>query len=62
MGFFLGKAQAMNEQESLKEYIDNTIKNGGEIRIINVEEEFSELELDNKKDILSMQMKEGPKN
>ena len=62
MGFFLGKAQAMNEQESLKEYIDNTIKNGGEIRIINVEEEFSELELDNKKDILSMQMKEGSKN
>lgn len=52
----------MNEQESLKEYIDNTIKNGGEIRIINVEEEFSELELDNKKDILSMQMKEGSKN
>lgn len=62
MGFFLGKAQAKNEQESLKEYIDNTIKNGGEIRIINVEEEFSELELDNKKDILSMQMKEGFKN
>ncbi len=62
MGFFLGKAQAMNEQESLKEYIDNTIKNGGEIRIINVEQEFSELELDNKKDILSMQMKEGSKN
>lgn len=38
----------MNEQESLKEYIDNTIKNGGEIRIM--------------KDILSMQMKEGSKN
>lgn len=52
----------MNEKVSLKEYIDNTIKNGGEIRLINVEEEFAELQLDNRKDILSMQMKEGSKN